>query len=161
MPVSRPKFGIGASALRKEDKSFVTGHGQYTDDIKVEGCLHGFVLRAQTARSTFKIRSISDALESPGVKLVLTGTDVAHLKPLATSDRPDKADGSSFVSRDIPILCLNQTQYSGDAIAFIVAETLAQAEDAAEKIDVEFDPQEVVIKTAAALDPDAPLVWRY
>ena len=76
----------------------------------------------------FEIRSISDALESPGVKLILTGRDVMHLKPLATSYRPDNADGSPFVSRDIPILCLDQTQYSGDAIAFIVAETLEQAE---------------------------------
>ena len=159
MPVARPKFGIGASALRKEDKSFVTGQGQYTDDIKVEDCLHGFVLRSQTARSAFEIRSVSEALKSPGVKLVLTGKDVAHLKPLATSYRPDLADGSPFVSRDIPILCLEKVHYTGDAIAFIVAETLEQAEDAAEKIDVDFDPEDVVIGTAEAVRPDAPLVW--
>ncbi len=159
MPVARPKFGIGASALRKEDKSFITGQGQYTDDIKVEGCLHGFVLRAQTARSAFEIRSVSDALESPGVKLILTGKDVQHLKPLATSYRPDLSDGSPFVSRDIPILCLDKVHYTGDAIAFIVAETLEQAEDAAEKIEVDFDPEDVIIDTAAAVEPDAPLVW--
>ncbi len=159
MPVARPKFGIGASALRKEDRCFLTGQGQYTDDIKIEGCLHGFVLRAQSARTAFEIRSISDALECPGVKLVLTGKDVAHLKPLATSYRPDNLDGSPFVSRDIPILCLNQTQYSGDAIAFVVAETLEQAEDAAEKIDVDFETQDVVVATSAATEPDAPLVW--
>ncbi len=159
MPVARPKFGIGASALRKEDQSFITGMGQYTDDIKFDGCLHGFVLRSQTARSKFQIRSVSEAMASPGVKLVLTGKDVTHLNPLATSYRPDMADGSSFVSRDIPILCLGRTQYTGDAIAFIVAETLAQAEDAAEKIDVDFDPEDVIIDTAAAVESHAPLVW--
>ncbi len=159
MPIARPKFGIGASALRKEDKAFVTGQGQYTDDIKFESCLNGYVLRSDVARGTFEVRSKLLAENSAGVKLVLTGKDVAHLKPLVTSHRPSGLDGSDFASRDIPILCLDTVSYAGDAVAFIVADTLSQAQDAAEKIDVRYKSAEPIVDAAAAVLADAPLVW--
>jgi aerobic carbon-monoxide dehydrogenase large subunit len=159
MAVSTPKFGIGASVLRKEDKAFITGKGRYTDDIAVESLLHGFVLRSPVANGSFKIKSTKDASAALGVRLVLTGKDVAHLKPLATSYRPEKDDGSEFISRDIPILCESRVHYSGDAIAFIVAETLRQAEDAAELIEVDFDSEDAIVDGKEAFQEDALLVW--
>jgi aerobic carbon-monoxide dehydrogenase large subunit len=159
MAVSRPKFGIGASALRKEDWAFITGQGQYTDDIAVERALHGFVLRSTQASARFKIHSIKAALASPGVHLILTGEDVVHLNALRTSFRPEDKNGNRIETRDIPILCKNTVVYAGDAIAFIVAETVRFAEDAAELIEVSFEPNKGVVDSKAALSLDTPLVW--
>lgn len=159
MAVLTPKFGIGASVLRKEDKAFITGKGRYTDDIAVASMLHGFVLRSPVANGSFKVTSIENAQNAPGVRLVLTGKDLKHLKPLATSYRPDKDDGSEFISRDIPILCVDRVHYSGDAIAFIVAETLRLAEDAAELIEVDFDSDEAIVDGKDAFQEGAVLVW--
>ena len=159
MAVLKPKFGIGASVLRKEDKAFITGKGRYTDDIAVESMLHGCVLRSPVANGSFKIKSTKEAQDAPGVRLILTGKDISHLKPLATSYRPEKDDGSEFISRDIPILCESHVHYSGDAIAFIVAETLRQAEDAAELIDVDFDSEDAIVDGKRAFQTEALLVW--
>ena len=74
-----PKFGIGASALRKEDLTLIKGEGRFTDDISIEGALHGFVLRSPHAHARFRIVSTAAALSSPGVHLVLTGADLGHL----------------------------------------------------------------------------------
>jgi carbon-monoxide dehydrogenase large subunit len=159
MAVARPKFGIGASALRKEDRAFVLGKGQYTDDIPVEGVLHGFVLRSTQASARFKIHSVKAASAAPGVRLILTGEDVAHLRSLRTSFRPEDANGQPVETRDIPILCQDKVAYAGDAVAFIVADTVRQAEDAAELIDISFTSNPVVTDAKAAMNNGAPLVW--
>ena len=98
------KFGMGASVLRKEDDAFATGHGRYTDDVAVEGMLVGYVLRSPYAHAKFVINDISAASEMPGVHLVLTGADVAHLNPLENSTPIRNRDGSKIVNRNIPVL---------------------------------------------------------
>jgi aerobic carbon-monoxide dehydrogenase large subunit len=159
MAVSRPRFGIGASALRKEDNAFVLGQGQYTDDISVPSALHGFVLRSSEAAANFKIRSIKAAQAAPGVRLVLIGEDVAYLNALQTWHRPKDAAGKRIETRDIPILCKDKVAYAGDAIAFIVADTVRQAEDAAELIDVSYKSNPTIVNGKAALRTEANLVW--
>lgn len=159
MNVMTPKFGMGASVLRKEDDVFVTGRGRYTDDITPEGTLHGHVLRSPVAKGTFKIESVEAALEAPGVHLVLTGSDIGHLKDLASGVMQKQPDGSKAPTRDIPILCRDRVQHVGDAVAFVVADTMAQAQDAAELIEIDFEPEEGCADTRTALDSDTPLVW--
>ncbi|MVA99908.1 molybdopterin-dependent oxidoreductase [Nitratireductor sp. CAU 1489] len=159
MTVLTPKFGMGASVLRVEDAAFITGKGRYTDDIAPEGTLHGYVLRSQMANAGFKIGSTDAAKAAPGVHLVLTGADIAHLNPLKSPAMQRQPDGTRAPTRDIPILCRDQVRYVGDAIAFVVAESRAQAQDAAEMIDVAFEDRPAIAATASALDADAPLVW--
>jgi len=159
MNVMTPKFGMGAPVRRLEDDAFVRGKGRYTDDVTREGVLHGFVLRSPIAKGSFTIGSTEAALASDGVKLVLTGADLAHLGALQTVAMQKQPDGTRAPARDIPILCTGEVAYVGDAVAFIVAKTRAQAQDAAELLDVDFEPEDAVADIAAAIADGAPAVW--
>ena len=160
MTIFTPKFGMGASVLRKEDDALIVGRGRYTDDISVEGALHGYVLRSPVAKARFTIGSLDGARAAPGVHLILTGAEVAHLKDLQVEGRmPRQPDGSRAPSRDIPILCRDRVQYVGDAVAFIVADSRLAAQDAAELIEVDYEAEDPAVQTATALDPATPLVW--
>ncbi|MCO5134757.1 MAG: xanthine dehydrogenase family protein molybdopterin-binding subunit [Phyllobacteriaceae bacterium] len=153
------KFGMGASVLRKEDDAFATGHGRYTDDIKAEGMLHGYVLRSPYAHARFRAADVAAALEADGVHLVLTAADTAHLQPLKNITPIKNGDGSPIINRDLPVLCDGIVRHVGDAIAFVVADSVAQARDASELIEVEFEDLDVVVDTEGALAEDAPLVY--
>ncbi|WP_295806125.1 xanthine dehydrogenase family protein molybdopterin-binding subunit [uncultured Nitratireductor sp.] len=159
MTVMTPKFGMGASVRRKEDTAFITGQGHYTDDFLPEGTLHLYVVRAPVAKATFTVASVDEAKASPGVRLVLTGADLAHLKDLRSGAMQKQPDGTRAPTRDIPILCRDRVQYVGDAVALVVADSRAQAQDAAELIDIDYDDEEAIAATAEALSKDAPLVW--
>ena len=159
MTVVTPKFGMGASVLRLEDQTFITGKGRYTDDIAPANVLHGYVLRSPFANARFTIASVEAAIAAPGVHLVLTGADLAHLRDLRSASMERQPDGTRAPTRDIPILCRDQVHYVGDAVAFIVADTRALAQDAADLIEIDYDSLEAAANTATALDPDAPLVW--
>ncbi|WP_157015110.1 xanthine dehydrogenase family protein molybdopterin-binding subunit [Mesorhizobium xinjiangense] len=159
MTVLTPKFGMGASVLRVEDAAFITGKGCYTDDIAPEGVLHGYVLRSPVANARFTISSLDEARSAPGVHLVLTGADTAHLGDLKSGVMQKQPDGSIAPTRDIPVLCRDRVHYVGDAVAFIVADSRGEAQDAAELIEVDYDDEESIAGTAEALAPDAPLVW--
>ncbi|MET0574707.1 MAG: xanthine dehydrogenase family protein molybdopterin-binding subunit [Mesorhizobium sp.] len=159
MTIVTPKFGMGASVLRLEDESFITGKGRYTDDISMAGTLHGYVLRSPVAKARISLGSVEAARAAPGVHLVLTGADVAHLAALKSGVMQRQPDGTRAPTRDIPILCRDRVNYVGDAVAFVVADSRALAQDAAELIEVDYDGEDAVAATARALDPDAPLVW--
>ncbi|MHB2265882.1 xanthine dehydrogenase family protein molybdopterin-binding subunit [Aliihoeflea sp. PC F10.4] len=159
MNVITLKFGMGASIRRLEDDAFITGKGRYTDDLAREGELHGYVLRSPIASGTFSIGPLDDALASPGVRTILTGSDLSYLGALKTMAMQKQPDGTRAPSHDIPILCKKRVSYVGDAVAFIVAETRAQAQDAADLIEVDYDAEEAVATIDAALADDASLVW--
>jgi carbon-monoxide dehydrogenase large subunit len=159
MTIVTPKFGMGASVLRVEDQAFITGAGRYTDDIAPEGLLHGYVLRSPAAKAAFSITSVEAAKAAPGVHLVLTGADVAHLGALKSGVMQQQPDGTRAPTRDIPILCRDRVNYVGDAVAFVVADSRALAQDAAELIEIDYDSEEAAGATATALDPETPLVW--
>ncbi len=159
MTVVTPKFGMGASVLRIEDQAFITGKGRYTDDFAPDGLLHGYVLRSPVAKGSFKIGSLDAARAAPGVHLVLTGEDVAPLGALKSVAMQRQPDGSRAPTRDIPILCRERVNHVGDAVAFIVADSRALAQDASELIEVDYDSEDAASETATALDPETPLVW--
>ena len=159
MNVMTPKFGMGAAVLRKEDAAFITGNGRYTDDIQPEGTLHGYVFRSPMAKARIKGIDAEAARAAPGVRLVLTGEDLKHLGGLKSHGIQKQPDGSMPPSRDIPVLCLDRVQHVGDAVAFVVADTRAAAQDAAELIDVDYEAEDAIAETRRALDEDAPLVW--
>jgi carbon-monoxide dehydrogenase large subunit len=159
MTVATPKFGMGASVLRLEDQTFITGQGRYTDDIAPAGVLHGYVLRSPVAKGSFTIGSVEQAKAAPGVHLVLTGQDIEHLGALKSGAMQRQPDRSFAPTRDIPILCRDRVNYVGDAVAFVVADSRALAQDAAELIEIDYESEEAASGTAAALDPETPLVW--
>jgi len=150
---------MGASVTRLEDRAFITGKGSFTDDISKPGMLHGYVLRSPVAKGSFRIGSTEAARAAPGVHLVLTGADLGHLGPIRSGVMQKGPDGTRAPTRDTPILCVDRVNYVGDGVAFVVAESRALAQDAAELIEVDYDAEEAAGRTATALDPETPLVW--
>ncbi|RDJ27195.1 xanthine dehydrogenase family protein molybdopterin-binding subunit [Bosea caraganae] len=153
------KFGVGQPIRRVEDQRLTTGMGRYTDDTAVEGALHGFVLRSQYAHATFTIRDKDVARKMKGVKLVLTGEDVAHLGGLPCKGLIASSSGEPVKAMPVPVLPLDTVRHVGEAVAFIVAETLEQARDAAEAIDIAWDALPSITGISEALADGAPLVW--
>ncbi|MCY0094470.1 xanthine dehydrogenase family protein molybdopterin-binding subunit [Hoeflea ulvae] len=159
MNIATPKFGVGASALRKEDPKLIRGEGAFTDDIRAEGELRGFVLRSPYAAARFTINDLETARASDGVHLVLTAPDVAHLGPVICQTPLKQPDGTRHALKHTPLLCDGEVRHVGDAVAFIVAETLVQAQDAAELIDIDWQMGEAHAELATALEEGRPLVW--
>jgi len=155
------QFGFGQSVRRKEDVRFITGRGRYTDDIALPGQVAAYVLRSPHAHATFKLGSLAAAKKAPGVLAVLTGADV---KADGLGDIPCKVpiknrDGSNSVMPPYPLLVDGTARHVGDAVVLVVAETLAQARDAAEQIEIDWTPLPAAADTKGAAEPGAPQVW--
>ena len=152
------KFGIGQSVLRVEDERFVTGNGHYTSDYAPAGTLHAHVLRSPHAKADFTIVDVEAAKALPGVRLILTAADVAHLGDVPSMTQLPNGDGSKGVYPPIPLLCSAHARHVGDAVAFIVAETEDAARDAAEAIEIDWSPEPGIADLMGAVEPGAPLV---
>jgi carbon-monoxide dehydrogenase large subunit len=157
--IAHAKFGIGAPLRRLEDKALITGRGRFTDDEKAEGMLHGYVLRSPYAFARFTVGDVSQAAAHPGVHLVLTAADIGHLAPIACHVEVKMPDGSEAPNNGVPILADGIVRHVGDAVAFIVADSVAIARDAAEMIEVDYEPMDAIVDTAGALQDGAPLVY--
>ena len=150
------KFGFGQALTRKEDDALLRGAGRYIADVAAPSPLHAAVLRSSHAHARFEIHDLSRVRAMPGVRLVLTGTDVAHLGPMPVPgvlpDVPTFVPPFLVLARDV-------VRYVGEAIAFVVADTLPLAKDATEAIAVDWQPLPHVIGAREALKPGAPKVW--
>jgi aerobic carbon-monoxide dehydrogenase large subunit len=154
--MNQVKFGISQSVLRMEDDPLLRGAGRYTSDHMPAGTLHAVVLRSPHANAQFRITDVSKARGLPGVCLILTAEDTADLGKLPMMF------GIPDLNIPVPpyeILARDNVHHVGDAIAFVVAETIEQAKDAAEAIVVDWAPRPAVVDAVAALAPGAPLVW--
>src|SRR5262249_17115230 len=150
------KFGFGGALARKEDDALLRGGGRYVADHAPDGALHAVVLRSPHAHARFRITDIAKAAAMPGVVLVLTARDTADLGDLPCLGAiPD----TEVIAPPYPILAHEEVRHVGDAVAFVVAQTLDRARDAAEAIAIEWEALPHVVGAAAALTKDAPLVW--
>ena len=149
------KFGFGQSVLRKEDDPLLRGVGRYIGDVAPPETLHAVVLRSPHAHAHFHIDA-AKARAMLGVRLVLTGAEIGDLGPLpCTVELPNTA----FDVPPYAILARNEVRHVGDAIAFVVADTLERAKDAAETIAVTWEALPHVMGATEALELGAPLVW--
>ncbi|TPG59623.1 xanthine dehydrogenase family protein molybdopterin-binding subunit [Roseomonas nepalensis] len=154
------KNGIGQPVRRREDVRLLTGRGRYTDDIDPPGCAHAVVLRSPHAHARILGIETRAAAALPGVIGILTGHDAAAdgLGRLATLFDVPGRDAPLFdPGRDI--LQTERVRYVGDPVALVVAETRQGALDAAELVEVEYEPLPAVTDTAAAAAPGAPVIW--
>src|SRR5215475_15559793 len=151
-----PKFGTGQPVRRKEDDALLRGAGHYVADHTPPGCLHAVVLRSSHAHARFRVTDLARARAMPGVALVLTGADTATLGNLPCQGQ---VPGCSIDVPPYPILARDAVRHVGDAVAFVVADTLERARDAAETIVIDWEPLPAVIGATRALAPDAPKVW--
>ncbi len=154
------EFGIGQSVPRTEDLRLVRGRGRYVDDIRLPDEARLYILRS--AHAAAKIRGINAAaaLAAPGVLAVLTGADAAAdgLGTFASRVKL-KRDGKPNHEPPYPVLAQGATKHVGDAVVAVIAETLAEAKDAAELVEIDYEPLDAVTSTADAAKPGAPVVW--
>jgi carbon-monoxide dehydrogenase large subunit len=152
--------GIGAPVRRKEDFRFITGKGQYTDDINRPGQTYAAFLRSPHAHATIKKIDLSAARASEGVLAILTGDDLAADKVggLICGWMIHSKDGSPMKAGAHPALAQGKVRYVGDHIAVVVAETLAQARDAVEKIHVDYEVLAPVVALDQATKSGAPVI---
>ncbi len=152
--------GIGVSVRRKEDRRFITGAGTYTDDINRPGQAHAYFVRSPHAHATLNGIDTSAAEAAPGVLAVLTGKDVADSGwgGLICGWQVKSKDGSDMKVGNHPVLAQGKVRYVGDHVACVVAETYAQAKDAAELVDVDYGELPVCTSTADADKEGQPLV---
>jgi carbon-monoxide dehydrogenase large subunit len=152
--------GIGASVLRKEDFRFITGKGRYTDDINRHGQAHAFFIRSPHAHATINGIDASAARKMKGVLAIFTGDDLAADKVggLICGWMIHSKDGSPMKAGGHPALAQGKVRYVGDHVAVVIAETLAQARDAVEKIHVDYELLKPVIDMAHATDKGSPVI---
>lgn len=131
---------IGQSVLRKEDQRFITGTGNYTDDINLRGQAYGYFVRSPFAHATIDSVDVSAATQMEGVIAVLTGSDLAEdgLGALPCGWMIHSKDGSEMRSPDHPIMAVNKVNYAGEPLALVVADSIKLAKNAAEMVDVEY-----------------------
>ncbi|CAN1541940.1 CoxL Aerobic-type carbon monoxide dehydrogenase, large subunit CoxL/CutL homologs [Burkholderiaceae bacterium] len=154
---------IGESVLRKEDYRFLTGAGQYTDDITLARMTHAVFVRSPHAHARIKSVDTRAAKSAPGVIGVLEGKDVANdkINGLPCGWLITSTDGQPMKEPPHPILALDKVRYVGDHVVMVVAETLEQAKNAAELVEVDYEPLTAVVdvrdaKGGAALHDIAP-----
>jgi len=152
--------GVGAPVRRKEDQRFITGKGHYTDDINRPGQSYAYFLRSPHPHAKIKSIDRAAATQLPGVIAVLTGSDLASDKigNLICGWMITSKDGSQMKMAPHPAIAHAKANFAGDAVAVVIAETLAQAMDAAEKIKVDYEILPSVVDTAQAQAGNAPQI---
>jgi carbon-monoxide dehydrogenase large subunit len=155
------RFGSGNAVRRVEDESLLTGRGNFTDDVNAPGQAHVLFLRSTYPHARIVTIDGSAAAQMPGVIAVVTGPELAKagVKPLPSSTDFRRVDGSPTAAPPRYALAVDTVRFVGEAVAAVVAETRAQARDALEAIEVDYEPLPVVIDPVAAVGAGSPLVW--
>ncbi len=156
------EFAIGQSVPREEDPRLLTGGGEFLDDVNLRNQAWAYVLRSPYAMANIRSINTEVAQAAPGVLQVLTGEDWAkeNYGGLPCEDaNKKKQDGSPMYHPEHPVLVKDQVKLVGDCVAFVIAETYAQARDAAELIDVDYESLPSVTDVEGAIAEGAPAVW--
>ncbi|WP_233861816.1 xanthine dehydrogenase family protein molybdopterin-binding subunit [Paraburkholderia adhaesiva] len=160
MNAPEPNRMIGAPVKRKEDYRFLTGAGQYTDDVVLPAQTYAVFVRSPHAHARIKSVDTNAAKASPGVVAVFTGADIAAEKVggLPCGWLIHSIDGTPMHEPMHPVIAHETAQHVGDQVALVIAESLKQAKDAAERIEVDYEELPAVANTAHAADAGQPLV---
>jgi aerobic carbon-monoxide dehydrogenase large subunit len=148
------EFAIGQPVPRFEDPRLIQGHGRYIADMTFPGMAYGVVLRSPHAHARIRKLDLSASQAAPSVALIMTGDDLveAKLGVMGVSFQRKRPDGSPMFARAFLGLAQGTVRYVGEPVAFVVAETLAQAKDAAELIDIDYEALPSVTDTAEAAE---------
>jgi carbon-monoxide dehydrogenase large subunit len=155
------KFAVGQSVRRLEDPRLLQGLGRYSDDVSLPRQAHAVVLRSPHAHARIRRIRAAGALGAPGVLAVLTGADLAvdGLGNLPTDVARKRRDGSPAFPTPRPALARERVRHVGDPVALVVAESPEAAADAAERVEVDYEPLPPVVGAVAATTAGAPAVW--
>jgi carbon-monoxide dehydrogenase large subunit len=159
--IALQKYGVGQPVRRKEDDTLVRGKGKYTDDFQLPGQVYAWIVRSSHAHGVLRGVDTSAAKAMPGVLGVWTGTDLvaAGYGPFTCALPLKSRDGTPLHQTNRTALMTDKVRYVGDPVAFVVAETLVQARDAAEAVEVDIDPLPSVTDPEEAAQPGAPQLY--
>ncbi len=149
---------IGQSIRRKEDQRFLTGAGQFTDDVNPPNHVHAYFLRSPHAHAKLRKIDTAKAKAAPGVVAVFTGADLEGVNGLPCGWLITGTDGKPMNEPPHPVLAKDKVRYVGDHVAMVLAETPHEAKDAAELIEVDYDVLPAVVNCVDALKPGAPQI---
>ncbi len=154
------KFGSGKAVQRVEDDRLLRGQGLYVDDATAAGTKHVCFVRSPYASADILSVDTSAAQQAAGVHLVLTGADLlaAGVPAMAKPINFKRPDGSPLQTPERHLLATTRVRFVGEPVAVVVADSIAQAQAAAELVDVSYEPRPVAADMAQALAPDAPLL---
>jgi carbon-monoxide dehydrogenase large subunit len=155
------KFGMAQPVLRVEDPRLLLGHGRYTDDIAADGALFGYVLRSGYAAAKITGIDTQAAQALPGVVAIYTAADLAadSIGGLPCVIPLKNRDGSARANVPHPILAADTVRHVGDPVAFIVAESIQAARDAAEAVLIDYEGLPSITELSEAMNPDSARVW--
>src|SRR5262245_7263951 len=153
--------GMGASVKRREDRRFLLGKGRYTDDLQLPGQTAAVFVRSPYAHAAIRSIDASRALAAPGVVAVLTGDDVAAdgLGGIPCGWVVKNKDDSGMYAPPHPALAQGKARHVGDPVVMVIAETRAQARDAAQLVEVDYEALPSVAHLRDAVAERAPQVW--
>ncbi len=159
--IALQKYGVGQPVRRKEDDTLVRGRGKYTDDFNLPGQAFAWIVRSPHAHGIIKSIDTAAAKAMPGVLGVWAGADMAsaNYNPFTCGLPLKNRDGSPLLQTNRTALMSDKVRFVGDPVAFVVAETLAQARDAAEAVELEIEPLPAVTDAAEATKPGAPQLY--
>src|SRR5262245_7147280 len=160
-PVTVEKFAVGQSVRRLEDPPLLQGLGRYSADVNLSQQPYAVVVRSPHAHADISRIDVTAARGAQGVVAVLTGADLAAdgLGNLPTDSGRKRRDGSPAFTTPRPALARDRVRHVGDPVALVVAQTPAQAADAAALVAIEYEPRPAVAATEEATRPGAPAVW--
>jgi carbon-monoxide dehydrogenase large subunit len=155
------KFGIGQAVRRVEDQRFLIGSGEFVGDLSLPRQCYGVAVLSPHAHARIVSVDISEAEAAPGVVCVLIGKDAEtdRIGSLPPHFMPEAWGGPKGYATLRPVLLADRVRCVGDRVAFVVAETEAQARDAAERVHVDYEPLPAVVEVERALDASAPRLW--
>ena len=151
--------GIGEPVLRSEDPKLVRGAGCYTDDIKLPGQAYCAVVRSNQAHGVIRGIDTAAARAMPGVLAVYTGADLAEYGTFKSALPFKSRDGTDMIRPRRPAVPTDKVRFVGDPVACVIAETVAQAKDAAEAVVLDIDPLPAVVKPVDAVRDEAPRIY--
>src|SRR5262249_28795077 len=155
------QYGIGQPVRRVEDRRFLTGHGRYVDDLNLPGQVRAYMLRSPHAHAHVRRIDTAAAAAAPGVLTVLTGEDLARdgRGPSPCPSALQAGAGSRAVAPPRRACGRARVGHAGDTVALVAAESTAGARDAAELVEILYEPLPAAVETTHALDPGQPVVW--
>ena len=159
--IALQKYGVGQPVRRKEDDTLVRGKGRYTDDVSAPGQVYAWIVRSSHAHGIIKGIDTSAAKAKPGVLGVWTGADLAaeNYSPFTCGFPLKSRDGTPLLQTNRQALATDKVRFVGDPVAFVIAETLAQARDAAEAVELDIEPLPAVTSAKEAAKPGAPQLY--
>ena len=155
------KFGVGQPLRRFEDQRLLTGRGRFQDDVILPRQAYAVFVRSPHAYAKIRAIDTMAAAAAPGVLAVYTGVDYQNdglAMPKVAMPRK-KADGSPAFAPQRPAMVIDRVRYVGDTVAMVVAETMDQARDAADLVEVDYQPLPAVTSVEEAARPEAPRLW--